>query len=232
MILEVVNIETFHGETQALFGVTLGVGKGEVVALLGPNGAGKTTTLRSILGLTPARRGAIAFDGNDITRMATHEIARLGIGWVPDDRRIFPTLTVARNLSIARKRTRFRSWSLDEVFGIFSALPHLMERESEHLSGGEMQMVAISRALLGAPGLVLFDEPSQGLAPKVVQDVMVTVSRLKEAGISALVVEQNASTALEVSDRVYVMDRGRIVHEGVASDLLADDALRVGLLGM
>ena len=232
MILEVANIETFHGETQALFGVTLGVGKGEVVALLGPNGAGKTTTLRSILGLTPARRGAIAFDGNDITRMATHEIARLGIGWVPDDRRIFPTLTVARNLSIARKRTRFRSWSLDEVFGIFSALPHLMERESEHLSGGEMQMVAISRALLGAPGLVLFDEPSQGLAPKVVQDVMVTVSRLKEAGISALVVEQNASTALEVSDRVYVMDRGRIVHEGVASDLLADDALRVGLLGM
>ena len=232
MILEVANIETFHGETQALFGVTLGVGKGEVVALLGPNGAGKTTTLRSILGLTPARRGAIAFDGNDITRMATHEIARLGIGWVPDDRRVFPTLTVARNLSIARKRTRFRSWSLDEVFGIFSALPHLMERESEHLSGGEMQMVAISRALLGAPGLVLFDEPSQGLAPKVVQDVMVTVSRLKEAGISALVVEQNASTALEVSDRVYVMDRGRIVHEGVASDLLADDVLRVGLLGM
>ena len=232
MILEVANIETFHGETQALFGVTLGVGKGEVVALLGPNGAGKTTTLRSILGLTPARRGAIAFDGNDITRMATHEIARLGVGWVPDDRRVFPTLTVARNLSIARKRTRFRSWSLDEVFGIFSALPHLMERESEHLSGGEMQMVAISRALLGAPGLVLFDEPSQGLAPKVVQDVMVTVSRLKEAGISALVVEQNASTALEVSDRVYVMDRGRIVHEGVASDLLADDVLRVGLLGM
>ena len=232
MILEVANIETFHGETQALFGVTLGVGKGEVVALLGPNGAGKTTTLRSILGLTPARRGAIAFDGNDITRMATHEIARLGVGWVPDDRRVFPTLTVARNLSIARKRTRFRSWSLDEVFGIFSALPHLMERESEHLSGGEMQMVAISRALLGAPGLVLFDEPSQGLAPKVVQDVMATVSRLKEAGISALVVEQNASTALEVSDRVYVMDRGRIVHEGVASDLLADDVLRVGLLGM
>ena len=230
-MLEITGIETFYGETQALFGVSLNVGPGEVVALLGPNGAGKTTTLRSILGLTPASDGAIRFDGSDITAMATHEIARLGVGWVPDDRRVFPTLSVARNLSIARKRTRFRSWSLGEMFGIFSALEHLMERECENLSGGEMQMVAISRALLGAPGLVLFDEPSQGLAPKVVQDVMATVSRLKDAGISALVVEQNAATALRVSDRAYVMDRGRIVHEGSASGLLADDDLRVGLLG-
>ena len=232
MILDVDGIETFYGETQALFGVSMEVGQGEVVALLGPNGAGKTTTLRSILGLTPARGGTIRFDGGDITRSATHEIARLGVGWVPDDRRIFPTLTVARNLSIARKRTRFRTWSLDEMFEIFSALEHLMERECENLSGGEMQMVSISRALLGAPGLVLFDEPSQGLAPKVVQDVMMTVSRLKDAGISALVVEQNAATALQVSDRAYVMDRGRIVHEGPAADLLADDELRVGLLGV
>ena len=232
MILEIADIETFHGETQALFGVSLRVGQGEVVALLGPSGAGKTTTLRSILGLTPARQGTIKFDGSDITTRATHEIARLGVGWVPDDRRIFPTLTVARNLSIARKRTRFRSWSLGEMFEVFSALEHLMERECEHLSGGEMQMVAISRALLGAPGLVLFDEPSQGLAPKIVQDVMATVSRLKDAGVSALVVEQNASTALQVSDRAYVMDRGRIVHEGPAADLLADDSLRMGLLGV
>ena len=232
MILQVAGIETFYGETQALFGVSLEVGPGEVVALLGPNGAGKTTTLRSILGLTPAKDGTVRFDGSDITRSATHEIARLGVGWVPDDRRIFPTLTVARNLSIARKRTRFRSWSLGEMFEIFSALEHLMERECENLSGGEMQMVAISRALLGAPGLVLFDEPSQGLAPKVAQDVMATVSRLKGAGISALVVEQNAATALQVSDRAYVMDRGRIVHEGPAADLLADDELRVGLLGV
>ena len=232
MILEIIDIEAFYGETQALFGVSLNVGQGEVVALLGPSGAGKTTTLRSILGLTPARQGTIEFDGSDITTRATHEIARLGVGWVPDDRRIFPALTVARNLSIARKRTRFRSWSLHEMFEIFSTLEHLMERECENLSGGEMQMVAISRALLGAPGLVLFDEPSQGLAPKVVQDVMTTVSRLKEAGVSALVVEQNASTALQVSDRAYVMDRGRIVHQGPAADLLADDDLRVGLLGV
>ena len=232
MILDIAGIETFYGETQALFGVSLEVGQGEVVALLGPNGAGKTTTLRSVLGLTPAKHGTIAFDGSDITRRPTHEIARLGVGWVPDDRRIFPTLTVARNLSIARKRTRFRSWSLGEMFEVFSALEHLMERECENLSGGEMQMVAISRALLGAPGLVLFDEPSQGLAPKIVQDVMATVSRLKDAGISALVVEQNAATALRVSDRAYVMDRGRIVHEGPAAALMADDDLRVGLLGV
>ena len=232
MILDVAGIETFYGETQALFGVSLNVGEGEVVALLGPSGAGKTTTLRSILGLTPARQGAIRFDGRDITRRPTHEIARSGVGWVPDDRRIFPTLTVARNLSIARKRTRFRSWSLGEMFGVFSALEHLMARECENLSGGEMQMVAISRALLGAPGLVLFDEPSQGLAPKIVQDVMATVSRLRDAGLAALVVEQNAATALRVSDRAYVMDRGRIVHEGPASDLLADDDLRMGLLGV
>ena len=231
MMLEVAGIETYYGETQALFGVSLEVGQGEVVALLGPNGAGKTTTLRSILGLTPARTGAIRFNGRDITRNATHEIARLGIGWVPDDRRVFPTLTVARNLSIARKRTRFRSWSLGEMFGIFSALEHLMGRECENLSGGEMQMVAISRALLGGPGLVLFDEPSQGLAPKVVQDVMGTVARLRDAGISALVVEQNAATALAVSSRAYIMDRGRVVHEGQAAELLADDALRMGLLG-
>ena len=232
MILEIAGIETFYGETQALFGVSLTIGEGEVVALLGPSGAGKTTTLRSILGLTPARHGAITFDGSDITRTPTHEIARLGVGWVPDDRRIFPTLTVARNLSIARKHTRFRAWSLDEMFGVFSALEHLMARECENLSGGEMQMVAISRALLGAPGLVLFDEPSQGLAPKIVQDVMATVSRLRDAGISALVVEQNAATALRVSDRAYVMDRGRIAHEGPAAELLADDALRTGLLGV
>jgi len=231
-MLAIRDIETFYGETQALFGASIEVGEGEVVALLGPNGAGKTTTLRSILGLTPVRHGNITFDGEDITRMQTHQIARRGIGWVPDDRRVFPTLTVSRNLSIARKRTRFRSWSLDECFGIFSALEHLMGRECENLSGGEMQMVAISRALIGAPGLVLFDEPSQGLAPKIVQDVMKTIGRLKSEGISVLVVEQNALSVLGVADRVYVMDHGRIVHEGPAAALRDNAALRGELLGI
>jgi branched-chain amino acid transport system ATP-binding protein len=231
-MLDVSNIRTFHGETQAVFGASLTVGAGEVVALLGPNGAGKTTTIRSVLGLTPPRSGAIRFDGVDITRTPTHEIARRGIGWVPDDRRVFPTLTVARNLAIGMKRTRFRAWSIAEMCGVFSALEHLMPRECENLSGGEMQMVAISRALLGSPGLVLFDEPSQGLAPKIVQDVMKTILRLKAEGISVLVVEQNALAALGVADRVYVMDRGRIAHEGPAAELLDNPALRRRLIGM
>lgn len=231
-LLSVDNVNTFYGETQALFNVSLNVGAGEVVALLGPNGAGKTTTLRTILGLTPARVGTVQFDGRDVTRQPTHEIARSGMGWVPDDRRIFPTLSVARNLAIARKKTRFRSWNEKECFEIFSALEYLMHRECENLSGGEMQMVAISRALLGSPGLVLFDEPSQGLAPKVVQDVMMTITRLKREGISVLLVEQNVQSALDVADRAYVMNLGTIVHEGPAAQLRNDATLRRQLLGV
>lgn len=232
MRLTVSNITSYYGETQALFGVSLEIGVGEVVALVGASGAGKTTTIRSILGLTPARTGKIMFEDADITRRPTYEIARMGIGWVPDDRRIFPMLTVNRNLQIARKTTRFRAWSDDEIHEIFSAVKHLRERECENLSGGEMQMVAISRALLGSPGLVLFDEPSQGLAPRIVQDVYTTIARLKREGISVLLVEQNALTALEVSDRVYVMDAGRIVHKGQAADLIADDAARRRFIGI
>jgi branched-chain amino acid transport system ATP-binding protein len=227
-MLEIECIDSFYGETQVLFDVSLRVGAREVVALLGANGAGKTTMLRSILGLTRARRGAIRFDGADITRTPTYEIVRAGIGWVPDDRRIFPTLTVERNLAIARKKSRFREWQLREIF---SALEYLMPRECENLSGGEMQMVAIARALLGAPGLVLLDEPSQGLAPKIVQDVMSTIRRMKEEGLSVLLVEQHARNALEVSDRVYVLDLGRIVHEGPASALLDDPGLANRLTG-
>lgn len=231
MILDVAAIDTYYGETQALFGVSLTVDAGEIVALLGPNGAGKTTTLRSILGLTRPRRGAIRFDGTDVSRRATHDIARMGVGWVPDDRRICPTLTVARNLSIAMKRTRFRPWSMKEVFGIFSPLEYLVEREAENLSGGEMQMVAIARALLGSPGLVLFDEPSQGLAPKIVQDVLATIRRLKDEGLSVIIVEQNAETALSVADRVYVLDRGAVAWSGTSAALRDNPAKRRELLG-
>jgi len=231
MILDVSAIDTYYGETQALFGVSLNVGEGEVVALLGPNGAGKTTTLRSILGLTRPRRGTVRFDGADVSRTATHEIARRGVGWVPDDRRICPTLTVARNLSIAMKRTRFRAWTMKEVFAIFSPLEYLFDREAENLSGGEMQMVAIARALLGSPGLVLFDEPSQGLAPKIVQDVLAVIRRLKDEGLSVIIVEQNAETALSVSDRVYVLDRGHLAWSGAAAALRDDPDRRRSLLG-
>ena len=231
-LLSVQSVDTFYGETQVLFGASLHVAAGEVLALLGPNGAGKTTTLRTILGLTPARRGKVQFDGRDITRRPTHEIASMGVGWVPDDRRVFPALTVARNLEIARKKTRFRAWPLNECFGIFTALEYLMARECENLSGGEMQMVAISRALMGAPGLVLFDEPSQGLAPKVVQDVMGAVRRLKAEGVAVVLVEQNVACALGVADRVCVMQGGRIVHESPAEQLRNDAALRRRWLGI
>ena len=230
-MLELTHIDTHYGETQVLFDVSLQVGRGEAVALLGPNGAGKTTTLRSVLGLNRPRAGEIRFDGARISDRPTHEIARAGIGWVPDDRRLCPTLTVARNLAIARKPSRFRAWSLKEVFEIFSALEYLMDREAENLSGGEMQMVAIARALLGGPGLVLFDEPSQGLAPKIVGDVLATIERLKREGISVLIVEQNVELALAVADRVYVLDLGRVVHEGPAAELRGDPARRAQLLG-
>jgi branched-chain amino acid transport system ATP-binding protein len=231
MILEVDAVDTYYGETQALFGLSLAIDHAEVFALLGPNGAGKTTTLRSILGLTRPRRGTVRFDGRDVTRTATHEIARAGIGWVPDDRRLCPTLTVARNLGIARKRTRFRAWTVKETCEIFTPLEYLMERECENLSGGEMQMAAIARALVGAPGLVLFDEPSQGLAPKIVGDVLATIRRLKAEGVASLVVEQNAEIALSVADRVAVIDGGRIVWTGAAAGLRDDGALRRRLLG-
>jgi len=232
VILQLRDIHTYYGETEVLFGVSLELDAGEVVALLGPNGAGKTTTLRSILNLSDVKKGDIHFDGKNITKSPTHLIARAGIGWVPDDRRIFPTLTVERNLSIAAKKTRFRAWTRAECFGLFSALEYLAHRECENLSGGEMQMVAISRALVGSPGLVLFDEPSQGLAPKIVQDVMRAIGRLKAEGVAVLLVEQNPIAALAAADRVYVMDKGRIVHAGAARALMDDAPLRTRLLGV
>lgn len=230
-MLDVQAIDTFHGETQALFGVSLSLRDGEVLALLGANGAGKTTLLRSILGLTRPRRGEIRFRGRTITASPTHEIARHGIGWVPDDRRLCPTLTVERNLALGEKRTAFRPWTVGEVTEIFSPLKYLMSREAETLSGGEMQMVAIARALLGSPGLVLFDEPSQGLAPKIVDDVMAVIRRLKAEGIAAIVVEQNADVALSVADRVVVLRRGQVAWAGEAAALKADSRLKLSLIG-
>jgi branched-chain amino acid transport system ATP-binding protein len=230
-MLDVAAIDTFYGETQALFGVSLSVRAGEVLALLGANGAGKTTVLRSILGLTRARRGDVRFQGQSVVGRPTHEIARAGIGWVPDDRRLCPTLTVAKNLSLGQKRTAFRPWSMGEVTEIFTPLKYLMGREAETLSGGEMQMVAIARALLGAPGLMLFDEPSQGLAPKIVDDVLGVIRRLKREGIAAIVVEQNADIALGVADSVVVLSHGQVAWSGQAAALTANPALKRQLLG-
>lgn len=228
-MLKLASLDTYYGETQVLFGVSLEVAAGEIVALLGPSGAGKTTTLRSVLGLTPARRGSVHFAGRDVTRLPAHTIARAGIGWVPDDRRVFPTLTAARNLSIAVKRTPYRAYSVESCCDIFPALRHLLPRECENMSGGELQMVSISRALVGGPGLVLFDEPSQGLAPKVVQDVMRAIVGLKASGVASLVVDQNVRTVLDIADRVYVVQAGRVVFEGAASRLRDDPAQRAAL---
>jgi branched-chain amino acid transport system ATP-binding protein len=230
-MLDVSAIDSFYGETQALFSVSLSVEAGEVLALLGANGAGKTTVLRSILGLTRAKRGDIRFQGRSIAASATHDIAGAGIGWVPDDRRLCPTLTVAKNLSLGVKRSPFRPWTLGEVTEIFSPLKYLMGREAETLSGGEMQMVAIGRALLGAPGLVLFDEPSQGLAPKIVDDVLAVIRRLKAAGVASIIVEQNADIALSVADRVVVLSQGHVAWSGDVAALNADPSLKRQLLG-
>jgi len=230
-MLDVTAIDTFYGETQALFGVSLSVKAGEVLALLGANGAGKTTVLRSILGLTRARRGDIRFQGKSIAAQPTHAIARAGIGWVPDDRRLCPTLTVAKNLSLGQKPSGFRTWSVADVVEIFSPLKYLMAREAETLSGGEMQMVAIGRALLGGPGLVLFDEPSQGLAPKIVDDVLGVIRQLKAQGIGAIVVEQNADIALTVADRAVILSKGQVAWAGDATALREDPALKRQMLG-
>jgi branched-chain amino acid transport system ATP-binding protein len=230
-MLQLANIRTWYGETQALFDVSLEVEAGEVVALLGPTGAGKTTTLRSILGLTPPRAGRILFDGHELAHWPTHRIARLGIGWVPEERRVVPSLTVRRNLAIASKPSRFRRWTLAECCEIFTALNYLLDRECENLSGGELQMVAISRALLGSPGLMLMDEPSQGLAPKVVADVMRTVQRLKSEGVGVLLVEQNVNAALGVADRAVVLDHGTVAWSGNAATLRDDAELRTRLVG-
>lgn len=230
-MLEIASIDTFYGETQALFGVSISVSAGDVVALLGANGAGKTTVLRSILGLTRPRRGEIRFKGKSVGKLPTHRIAAEGIGWVPDDRRLCPTLTVAKNLQLGEKRSEFRCWSMGEVTEIFSPLKYLMTREAETLSGGEMQMVAIARALLGSPGLVLFDEPSQGLAPKIVDDVLGVIRRLKQEGIASIVVEQNADIALGVADSVVVLSHGQVAWSGRADTLRTDAVLKRQLLG-
>jgi branched-chain amino acid transport system ATP-binding protein len=236
-LLALEDVQTFYGEAQILYGVTLSIGAGETVCLLGRNGRGKTTTIKSVLGLAPARAGHIRFDGADITRLPTHLIARRGIAWVPDNRRIFPTLTVERNLQMALNRALPAGgagdrWTLDRVYRRFPILAALRLRSGEYLSGGEAQLVAIARALLMHPRLVLLDEPSQGLAPKIVEDIMAVIAEMRAEGIAILLVEQNSAMALSLADRAYVIDDGRIVHAAPARDLEADAALLHQLLAV
>jgi len=233
-ILDVDRINSFYGEAHVLHDVHLKVLEGESVALLGRNGAGKTTTLRSILGLTPARTGKITFKGQDITNLPTNVIAQLGVGWVPDNRRIFPTLSVQQNLEIARTKRggKNREWGLDRVFRHFPMLKEILKQKGETLSGGEQQMLSIARTLMGNPDLILLDEPSEGLGPLIVREVMNIIEELASTNITTVLVEQNSVLALRICSRVYVLDDGKTAHEGTSKELTANEELKKQLLGI
>jgi branched-chain amino acid transport system ATP-binding protein len=230
MILEVREIDTFYGLAHVLHGLSLTVDDGEIVAVLGRNGAGKTTALRSITGLTPPRRGRVIYHGADITGRPPHAITRLGIAMVPETRGIFSYLTARENLDIARRATS--RWQTDHVLAWFPKLREVLDRRGRFLSGGEQQMLAIARAMLTGPDLLLLDEPSQGLAPLVVEAVMATVRELSRERVSMLLVEQNAEMALQLADRVYVIDHGTIVFEGTPAALRADTLVTSTYLGV
>jgi branched-chain amino acid transport system ATP-binding protein len=230
MILEIRAIDTYYGLGHILHGLSLGVAEGEVVALLGRNGAGKTTTLRCITGLTPPRRGEIRYKGRDIVGLAVHRISQLGIALVPETRGIFSYLTARENLAIARRPDS--RWQMDTVLERFPKLADLLDRKGRLLSGGEQQMLAIARALVSGPELLLLDEPSQGLAPLVVNAVMSTIQELKQERVSMLLVEQNAAMALQLADRVYVIDHGGVVFEGTPAELRGNWQVTTTYLGV
>jgi len=230
VILEVKNIDTYYGLGHILHGLSLGVNEGEVVALLGRNGAGKTTTLRSITGLTPPKKGEILYKGRNIAGQDAHKISQSGIAMVPETRDIFSYLTVKENLSIAERRAS--RWQMDTVLERFPGLKDRLNHKGRELSGGEQEMLAIARALMTGPDLLLLDEPSQGLAPLVVNAVMDTIRELKRQHVSMLLVEQNAEMALQLADRVYVIDHGTVVFEGTPAALRADAQVTATYLGV
>ncbi|MBV9862020.1 MAG: ABC transporter ATP-binding protein [Alphaproteobacteria bacterium] len=215
-------LHTFYGKSHILHGVGLEVEEGRITALLGRNGAGKTTTLRSLMGLTPARQGRIEIFAQDTTRWPPFRIAALGVGYVPEGRRIFPNLTVAENLRVPRVRPG--PWNEERVYGLFPRLHERRQNRGRQLSGGEQEMLAIARALILNPRLLMLDEPSQGLAPLIVREVFDIVARMRGEGISVLLVEQNARMSLEIADHAYVLDDGAVVYSGPAAELRADDA--------
>ncbi|HEX3468596.1 MAG TPA: ABC transporter ATP-binding protein [Candidatus Elarobacter sp.] len=230
-LLAVDGLCTGYGKIRILRDVSLTVGEGEVVALLGLNGAGKTTTLRSLLGLTPARAGTIRYAGRDITAWPAYKTARLGVGYVPEGRRMFKDLSTLENLQLA-ENGRCGDWTIARVLEHLPKLAELRSRKAGRLSGGEQEMLAIGRALVSNPRLLLIDEPSQGLAPLVVEEVYRILGTLKQTGVAILLVEQNALLALKIADRAYVLDSGRVVHTGPAAELAADrDRIRT-LMGL
>jgi len=228
VILAVRDVHTFYGTSHILFGVSLEVRAGETVCLLGRNGAGKSTTLRSIMGLTRPASGSVTYNGVELIGKPPHTIARLGIGFVPDDRGIFADLTVHENLEIAetRRRPNGDTWTLERLYSAFPTLQGLRARRGEHLSGGEQRLLSVARALLTHPRLLIFDEPAEGLSPLVVKAIREWILRLKQSGMSILLSEQNVRFAMEVSDRAYVIDKGVIRHQGSVEELRANEEIR------
>lgn len=234
-MLQVIDIHTYYGDSYILQGVSLEVVEGSVVALLGRNGVGKTTVLRSIIGFTPPRQGTVRFKGVEITGFEPHRIVQMGIGLVPQGRRIFPSLTVKQNLTIAARNRdgRRQRWDLNRVLSSFPLLKERLNARGSSLSGGELQMLAIARALMGNPELILIDEASEGLAPLALREVKLIIQQLKsEEGLSMLLVAQNLRLALEVADYVYVMSRGKVAYESTPGELRDNDEIKAKYLGV
>ena len=229
VVLKAQDVHSFYGKSHILHGVSLEVNEGEIVAVLGRNGAGKTTTVRSLMGLTPARMGKIEIFGQDTTRWPTHRVAGLGVGYVPEGRKIFPNLAVEENLKVPLERPG--PWTIRRVYELFPRLEERRMNRGRQLSGGEQEMLSIARALLLNPRVLILDEPSQGLAPLIVRDVFRIVAQMRDEGISVLLVEQNVRMALDVADFAYVLDDGAIVHAGPASELAADEERIQALAG-
>src|SRR5262245_17633421 len=219
--LQADDLHTYYGKSHILRGVGLEVAEGKITALLGRNGAGKTTTLRSIVGLTPPRRGSVTIFGTETTRWPAYRIASGGVGYVPEGRRIFPNLSVEENLKVPRERPG--PWTMARIYALFPGLAERKHSRGRQLSGGEQEMLSIGRALLLNPKLLILDEPSQGLAPLIVREVFRIVAQMRDEGISVLLVEQNARMSLEIADYAYVLDNGSIVYSGPARELAADD---------
>jgi branched-chain amino acid transport system ATP-binding protein len=230
-MLEVDHLKAGYGPAEVLFGVSLTLARGEVAALMGRNGAGKSTTLKAIMGLLPPRGGRVRFSGTDITGMPPYRIARLGLGYVPEDRRIFTDLTVYENLEVGRRAARGGTpWTPERLFAVFPNLAEMRGRRASAMSGGEQQMLTIARTLMGNPDAVLLDEPSEGLAPVIVEQMAEAVLRMKAEGIAVLLSEQNLDFAGAVADRAYVIERGGIRFAGTMAALEADDAVREAYL--
>ena len=230
MALEVEGVHTYYGESHVLQGVSPRVDRGEVLAILGRNGMGKTTLIRTIIGFTPPREGRVLYEGTEITRLPPFRMVALGMALVPQGRRVFPSLSVRENLDVARRGEG--RWSLEQVYALFPRLRDRAGNRANKLSGGEQQMLAIGRALMSNPDLLLMDEPTEGLAPLLVREVGRVITELKRSGLSILLVEQNLALALSVADRVHVLSRGQIVHTGTPAELMGNDDVKTRYLGV